>query len=73
MTTAADWFDDEYKFRQLCMDARSRAFSESALDFTHEVAIFANTHGLRTEISVDQMRWLCQIAKWAMPSMRAPV
>ena len=72
-TTAADWFNDEYKFRQLCLDARSRAFTESALDFAHEMSVRANNRGLQTPITADQMRWLCPLAKWAMPGMRAPL
>ena len=33
MTTARDWFADEYEFRQLCGDAQSQAKGESSQDF----------------------------------------
>jgi len=73
MSTARDWFDDEYEFRQLCGDAQSQARGESAQEFAAEMVIKSKQHGLDTYISHKQLAWLCKIADQDMPKARASV
>jgi hypothetical protein len=70
-TTAADWYADEFEFRQLCGDAQSQAVSEGDQDFAAEMVIAAKQYGLRTFISVRQLKWLCRIADHEVPAMRS--
>lgn len=72
MTTAADWFSDEYEFRQLCGDAQSLARSEAAQDFAAEMTVKAKTYGLGCFITISQLEWLCKIADWEVPR-RKPI
>lgn len=67
MSTAANWFNDEGEFRQLCGDAQSQAISERAQDFAAEMVIKAKQSGLATPLSVAQLNWLCQLADWVVP------
>lgn len=71
MTTAADWFEDEHEFRQLCGDAQSQAQGESSQDFAAEMVIKAKERGLTTYLSPKQLEWLCSIADWEMPKRRS--
>jgi len=71
-TTAADWYADEFEFRQLCGDAQSQARSEGDQDFAAEMVINAKQHALRTYISPRQLAWLCRIADHDVPKMRDP-
>ena len=66
-TTAANWFKDEYEFRQLCGDAQSQAQSEKAQDFAAEMVVKAKQYGLETYLSVVQLQYLCKIADWEVP------
>jgi hypothetical protein len=66
-TKAKDWFADEHEFRQLCGDAQSQALQEGAQEFTAQMMLAANQHGLETYISIRQLEWLCRIADWAVP------
>jgi hypothetical protein len=61
------WFTDAYEFRQLCGDAQSKARSEKAMDFTRDMMLKANKHGLDTYITYPQLEWLCQIADKMIP------
>ena len=70
MSTARDWFADEYEFRQLCGDAQSQAKGESGQDFAAEMVIKAKEHGLDTFLSPKQLEWLCKLADWAPPKRR---
>ena len=70
MNTAADWFTDEYEFRQLCGDAQSQARGESSQDFAAEMVIKSKEHGLRTYLSEKQLSWLCKLADWDVPKRR---
>lgn len=70
MTTAADWFVDEHEFRQLCGDAQSQAFGESAQEFAAEMIVKAKEYGLATYLSVRQLEWLCKLADWDLPKRR---
>ena len=67
-TKAADWFKDEYEFRQLCGDAQSLAQSEKAQDFAAEMVVKAKQYGLETYLSVVQLQYLCKIADWEVPA-----
>jgi predicted O-methyltransferase YrrM len=66
-TTAANWFDDEPTFRQLCGDAQSQARGESAQEFAAEMVRKANEHGLGTYLSEKQLKYLCTLADWHVP------
>ena len=70
MSTAADWFETEREFRQLCGDAVSLAHGESSEEFAAEMVKKANKHGLFTFLSQKQLNWLCQIADWDIPQRR---
>lgn len=70
MTTAADWFEDEREFRQLCGDAQSQAQGESSQDFAAEMVIKAKERGLTTYLSPKQLEWLCKLADWDLPKRR---
>jgi hypothetical protein len=70
MTTAADWFDDEAEFRQLCGDAQSQARGESAETFAADMVIKAKQHGLKTYVSDKQLGWLCLLADWVPPKRK---
>ena len=67
MSTARDWFNDEYEFRQLCGDAQSQARGESSQNFAAEMVIKAKDKGLGTFLSFKQLEWLCKIADWEIP------
>jgi len=69
MTTAADWFETDHEFRQLCGDAQSQAQGESSQDFAAEMVIKANARGLATYLSPKQLVWLCKLADWNIPAM----
>ena len=71
MTTAADWFEDESEFRQLCGDAQSQARGESSQDFAAEMVIKAKERGLTTYLSPKQLEWLCKLADWDLPKRRS--
>lgn len=62
MSTAADWFDDEAEFRQLCGDAVSLARGEKAEEFAASMVIKSKQYGLKTYISDGQMKWLFKMA-----------
>lgn len=66
-TTAADWFEDEATFRQLCGDAQSQARGESSQNFAAEMVIAAKEHGLATFLSDPQLVYLCNLADWDKP------
>jgi hypothetical protein len=68
---ASVWFDSEAEFRLLCSDAQSLACSESAMDFTRDMMLGASAQGLNFELSEKQLKWLCQIADWDLPSRRS--
>jgi len=70
MSTARDWFGDDYEFRQLCMDAQSQARGESAQEFSAEMTIKAKQHGLDTYLSPKQLAYLCKIADHDVPKLR---
>lgn len=70
MTTAKDWFSDEYEFRQLCGDAQSQARGESSQNFAAEMVVKAKAKGLDTFLTGKQLEWLCKIADWDVPKMR---
>lgn len=61
------WFTDAYEFRRLCGDAQSKAYSEKAMDFTRDMMLKANKHGLDTYITYSQLEWLCKIADVMVP------
>jgi hypothetical protein len=65
------WFSDEAEFRQLCGDAVSLATTESEESFAHDMMSRANLYGLNMMLSEKQMRWLCEIADWVLPRVRA--
>ena len=69
-TKASDWYEDTGVFRQLCGDAQSQARSESEQEFTAEMMLKANAHGLETWISPKQHAWLCRIADHDEPKRR---
>jgi hypothetical protein len=71
MTTARDWFADDFEFRQLCGDAQSQARDESSQEFAAEMVIKAKEHGLDTYVSPKQLAWLCKLADWAEPKRRS--
>lgn len=71
MTTAADWFEDEHEFRQLCGDAQSQARGESSQDFAAEMVVKAKERGLSTYLSPKQLEWLCKLADWDLPKRLA--
>lgn len=73
MTTAADWFEDEAEFRQLCGDAQSQARGESSQDFAAEMVIKAKERGLKTYLSPKQLEWLVKLADWELPKRRPGV
>lgn len=64
---AKHWFSDVRKFRQLCDVAQSRALGARAEEFTRQMTIAADQHGLEASISESQLRWLCRIANWDVP------
>jgi hypothetical protein len=70
MSTAADWFDNEREFRQLCGDAVSLAHAEASEEFAAEMVKKAKEFGLKTYLSQKQLNWLCQIADWTVPERR---
>jgi hypothetical protein len=70
VSTARDWFADEYEFRQLCGDAQSQARGESSQNFAAEMVVKAKEHGLATYVSEAQLRWLVKLADWEMPTRR---
>lgn len=67
MTTARNWYADEYDFRQLCGDAQSQARGESGQDFAAEMVVKAKATGLDTPLSVKQLEWLCKMADHDVP------
>lgn len=71
MSTARDWYADEYEFRQLCGDAQSQARSESEQEFAAQMMLKANQRGLDTYISPKQLAWLCKIADHDIPKQRS--
>ena len=71
MSTAADWFNADLEFRQLCGDAHSQARSESAQEFASEMVKKANQFGLKTYLSPKQLQYLCKLADWELPPVRA--
>jgi hypothetical protein len=66
-TKASTWFKDAAEFRQLCGDAQSQANQESAQEFSAQMMLAANQHGLETYLSEKQLAWLCRIADWDVP------
>ena len=72
MTTARDWYSDEYDFRQLCGDAQSQARGESSQDFAAEMVVKAKATGLDTPLSLKQLEWLVKLADHDMPRRRVP-
>lgn len=70
MTTAADWFDDEAEFRQLCGDAQSLASGERAEEFAAEMVKKSKEYGLKTYLSDGQIKWLCQMADCVLPQRK---
>jgi hypothetical protein len=66
-TKASVWFSDAKEFRQLCGDAQSQASQESAQEFSAQMMLAANKHGLETYLSEKQLSWLCKIADWEVP------
>jgi hypothetical protein len=66
-TKAKFWFADAREFRQLCGDAQSQAKQESAQEFSAQMMIAANQHGLEAYLSIKQLEWLCKIADWEVP------
>ena len=71
-STAADWFKDDFTFRQLCGDARVQAMSERGQEFAAEMVARAKNTGLSTELTVSQLEWLCVLAGWNVPARLAP-
>lgn len=71
MSTARDWYADEYEFRQLCGDAQSQARSESEQEFAAQMMLKANQYGLDTYITQKQLSWLCNIADHVVPKQRS--
>lgn len=71
-TTARDWYADAYDFRQLCSDAVSEAKSEKSQEFAYEMMRKANRYGLDTNVSIDQLKWLCDLADHDVPQRRVP-
>lgn len=69
-TTAADWFESDFEFRQCCGDAQSQARSEWDQDFSAERMLSANQYGLQAFLSYDQLKQLCRIADWEVPARR---
>lgn len=67
-TYAADWFDSELTFRQLCGDANSQAYSGRAQDFAADMVKAAKQLGLETVLSVKQLEYLCKLADWDVPA-----
>ncbi len=72
MSTARDWFADDFEFRQLCGDAQSQARDESSQEFAAEMVIKAKQYVLDTRLSQKQLAWLCRLADWIEPKMRSP-
>jgi len=72
MTTARNWFVDEFEFRQLCGDAHSQALDEGSQEFAAKMIIAAKQFGLDTYVSPKQMAWLCKLADWEVP-IRIPI
>jgi hypothetical protein len=70
MTAAADWFEDEATFRQLCGDAQSQARSETAQNFAADMVISSKRDGLRTYLTARQLDYLCKLADWDIPKRR---
>jgi len=66
-TQAGDWFIDEHEFRQLCGDAQSQAEGENSQEFAAEMVIKAKQYGLKTYLSVSQLKYLCTLADWDIP------
>jgi hypothetical protein len=71
-TEARDWYADAFEFQQLCSDAVSQARDEKSQDFAHEMMRKAKLYGLATNVSHDQLKWLCRIADHEMPQRRVP-
>jgi len=71
MSTARDWYADEYEFRQLCGDAQSQARTESEQEFAAQMMRKANQYGLDTYITPKQLSWLCRIADHDVPKQRS--
>jgi len=67
MSTAKEWFETEAEFRQLCGDAQSQAYSESAQEFANEMVAKANLHGLNTYLTQRQLEYLCKLADCYIP------
>lgn len=70
MTTAKDWFADDFEFRQLCGDAQSLARDEQSQEFSAEMIIKAKASGLSTPLTYKQLEWLCKLADWEVPKRR---
>lgn len=70
---AKRWFANIKDFQQLCLDAKGNAHSEAAEDFTHDMLLQANEHGLESFLSERQLKWLCALADLEMPKPRALV
>ncbi len=71
-TVARDWYADAHEFRQLCGDAVSQAKGEKPEEFAQQMMRKANQYGLDTNLSFEQLRWLCEIADHALPKRRIP-
>lgn len=69
-TTAGNFFADLAEWQQLCRDAVSLAKTGSAQMFANRMATASKQYGLRTYISVPQMRWLCEIADQVPPVLK---
>ena len=65
-TTAANWFTDELRFRQLCGDAHSQAQTESGQEFAADMIQKAKQYGLRAYLSPKQLAYLCKLADWEL-------
>lgn len=72
MSTAAEWFESDATFRQLCGDAQSLARSEAAEEFSASMVIRVGQHGLKTFLTQKQLNWLCEIADWSVPRRCSP-
>jgi hypothetical protein len=67
---ASDYFDSEKEFLQLCGDAQSQASREWDQEFSADMMLKANEHGIETYLSPSQLKQLCRIADWDVPAAR---
>lgn len=64
---ARAYFKTDVEFRQLCGDAVSEARHEKTQTFANDMMQKANTHGLDTFLTFNQLKFLCSIADWDVP------